>query len=403
MGVRKILHLDLDAFFCAVEELKDPSLKHKVFAVGGRADQRGVVSTCSYAARALGIHSAMPMAQALKLAPGLLVLSPDFESYSNASDRVMAILEDLSPLVEQVSVDEAFIDVSDLPDAPGVLAARLQARIHKETNLPCSLGVATNKLVAKVANDFGKGARKGLDYPNAITVVPPGEEAAFLAPLPVQMLWGVGRKTAVRLKSLGIETIGDLADAPADLMGVHYGKWAADMQRHARGISDSPIVLSHTLKSISNETTYDKDVSDIEEVLHTVRWLSDKVGYRLRKHHFCASTIRIKLRWSDFNTITRQVALAEPTNHNSVIYETAAGLLKAAWQRGRKVRLIGVGSSNLQEPVVQMSLFDPGQEKETKLLSALDELREKYGKKVIQRGREVIRHMPDKTDEDEEE
>jgi len=162
-------------------------------------------------------------------------------------------------------------------------------------------------------------------------------------------------------------------------------------------------VLSHTLKSISNETTYDKDVSDIEEVLHTVRWLSDKVGYRLRKHHFCASTIRIKLRWSDFNTITRQVALAEPTNHNSVIYETAAGLLKAAWQRGRKVRLIGVGSSNLQEPVVQMSLFDPGQEKETKLLSALDELREKYGKKVIQRGREVIRHMPDKTDEDEEE
>ncbi|MEL7643352.1 MAG: DNA polymerase IV [bacterium] len=401
MGVRKILHLDLDAFFCAVEELKNPSLKHRVFAVGGRADQRGVVSTCSYAARALGIHSAMPMAQAQKLAPALLVLPPDFEAYSTASDQVMAILEDLSPLVEQVSVDEAFIDVSDLPDDPGVIAARLQARINQETRLPCSLGVAANKLVAKVANDYGKGSRKGLDYPNAITVVPPGEEAAFLAPLPVQMLWGVGKKTAARLKTLGIETIGQLADAPAGLLGAHYGKWVADMQRHARGISDSPIVLSHTLKSISNETTYDKDIGDIDEVLHTVRWLSDKVGYRLRKHHFCAGTIRIKLRWSDFTTITRQVALAEPTNHNSVIYDTAAGLLRAAWQRGRKVRLIGVGSSNLQEPAVQMSLFDPGQDKETKLLNALDELREKYGKKVIQRGREVGRQSALEEEEEE--
>ncbi len=398
MAARKILHLDLDAFFCAVEELKNPSLKHRVFAVGGRADQRGVVSTCSYAARALGIHSAMPMAQAQKLAPALLVLPPDFEAYSQASDQV---LEDLSPLVEQVSVDEAFIDVSDLPDDPGVIAARLQARINRETKLPCSLGVAANKLVAKVANDYGKNSRKGLDYPNAITVVPPGEEAAFLAPLPVQMLWGVGKKTAARLKSLGIETIGQLADASPELLGSHYGKWAADMQRHARGISDSPIVLSHTLKSVSNETTYDKDVGDIEEVLHTVRWLSDKVGYRLRKHHFCAGIIRIKLRWSDFTTITRQAALAEPTNHNSVIYETAAGLLRAAWQRGRKVRLIGVGSSNLQEPAVQMSLFDPGQEKETKLLNALDELREKYGKKVIQRGREVGKQAAFEEEEEE--
>jgi len=146
----------------------------------------------------------MPMAQAQKLAPALLVLPPDFEAYSQASDQVMAILEDLSPLVEQVSVDEAFIDVSDLPDDPGVIAARLQARINQETRLPCSLGVAANKLVAKVANDYGKGSRKGLDYPNAITVVPPGEEAAFLAPLPVQMLWGVGKKTAARLKTLGI-------------------------------------------------------------------------------------------------------------------------------------------------------------------------------------------------------
>ncbi len=304
MGVRKILHLDLDAFFCAVEELKNPALKHKVFAVGGRPEQRGVVSTCSYAARAKGIHSAMPMAQALKLVPDLLVLNSDFSAYSDASDKVMAILDDLSPLVEQVSVDEAFIEVTDLPDDPGEIAARLQKRIFDETRLPCSIGAATNKLVAKIANDFGKSSRKGLDYPNAITVVPPGGEAAFLAPLPVQMMWGIGKKTADKLNSLGIMTLGQLADAPEDFLGSQYGKWAADMQRHARGESSSPIVLSHSLKSISNETTYDKDVGDLDEVLHTVLWLSDKVGYRLRKHHFCADVIRIKLRWSDFTTIT---------------------------------------------------------------------------------------------------
>ncbi len=391
MGIRKILHLDLDAFFCAVEELKNPSLKHKVFAVGGRPDQRGVVSTCSYAARAKGIHSAMPMAQAVKLVPELLILHSDFEAYTDASDRVMAILDDISPLVEQVSVDEAFVDVSDLPDAPGDIAARLQARIHSETKLPCSIGVATNKLVAKIANDFGKGSRKGLDYPNAITVVPPGEEAAFLAPLPVQMLWGVGKKTAEKLKSMGIHTIGDLANIPPEKFGSRSSKGLEELQRHARGISTSPIVLSHTLKSISNETTFDKDVGDIVEVLHTIRWLSDKVGYRLRKHHFTASTIRIKLRWSDFSTITRQVALSEPTNHNSVIYNEAVKLLQTAWQKGRKVRLIGVGSTGLQTPASQPGLFDVAQEKETRLLSALDELRDKYGKEVIQRAREMRR------------
>lgn len=400
MSVRKVLHLDLDAFFCAVEELKDPSLKRRVFAVGGRPDQRGVVSTCSYAARARGIHSAMPMVQAMKLVPDLLVLWPDINAYSEASDKVMAILEDLSPLVEQVSIDEAFIEVTDLPDDPGEIAARLQKRIHDETRLPCSIGVATNKLVAKIANDFGKSSRKGLDYPNAITVVPPGGEAAFLAPLPVQMMWGIGKKSAEKLNNLGIMTLGQLANAPADFMNRHYGRMAAELQQHARGESTSPIVLSHTLKSISNETTYDKDIGDIDEVLRTVRWLSDKVGYRMRRHHFCATTIRIKLRWSDFTTITRQVALSEPTNLNSVIYDTASDLLRKAWQRGRKVRLIGVGGSGLQQPAVQMDLFNPKNEKETRLLSALDELREKYGKGVVKRGREVSTKIEDDKDEE---
>ncbi len=196
---RRIIHLDLDAFYCAVEEQRDPSLIGKPFAVGGQPDQRGVVSSCSYAARAHGVRSAMPMRTALNLCPELLIVSSHFSAYRAASQQVMKRLRSLTPLVEQISIDEAFLEVTDLPDPVKEIAHRLQDGIRGDLNLPCSLGIATNKLVAKIATDVGKMAVKKGVSPNAITIVPPGEEAAFLAPLPVRMLWGVGPKTAEKL------------------------------------------------------------------------------------------------------------------------------------------------------------------------------------------------------------
>lgn len=280
---RKIIHLDLDAFFCAVEELQNPELKGRPFAVGGRANERGVISSCSYAARMFGIRSAMPTGRALGLCPGLLVISPHHRLYSDASRQVMDRLNQWTALVEQISIDEAFLDLSDLPEDPASLAHRLQGEIRTTLGLPCSLGVATNKLVAKIATDVGKAANRRNQPPNAITVVPPGQEAAFLAPLAVQSLWGVGPKTAAHLAELGIGTIGDLASwDEADLVKT-FGNSGSDLARRARGIDDSPIITEHEAKSISQEVTFSRDISDSEVLRHTLRELCETVGRRLRK------------------------------------------------------------------------------------------------------------------------
>ncbi|MEE4195030.1 MAG: DNA polymerase IV, partial [Anaerolineae bacterium] len=199
--IRKILHLDLDAFFCAVEELHDPSLKGKPFAVGGKADQRGVVASCSYAARMKGVRSAMPMARALQLCPDLIVVSSRHANYSQVSKEVMALIE-VSPLIEKISIDEAFIDVTGLPEPILAIAEMLQNRVNSQMQLPVSIGGASNKLVAKIANDWGKSQNKRPTPPNTITIIPPGEEASFLAPLPVQSLWGIGPKSAEKLAGI---------------------------------------------------------------------------------------------------------------------------------------------------------------------------------------------------------
>jgi len=227
--IRKILHLDLDAFFCSVEEILDPTLKGKPFAVAGRPDHRGVVASCSYAARKFGIHSAMPTSRALSLFPNLILVSGRHGLYGEYSEKVMAILDDTSPLVEKVSIDEAFLDVSDMHQSGKQIALSLQDRIRSEIDLPCSIGVATNKLVAKVANDFGKSRSKRSTPPCAITVVPPGAEADFLAPLPVQALWGIGPKSAQSLNSLGITTIGDLAGMRETDLSALFGRLAPEM------------------------------------------------------------------------------------------------------------------------------------------------------------------------------
>lgn len=383
---RQIIHLDLDAFFCAVEEQLDPSLRGKPFAVGGRPETRGVVASCSYAARKYGLRSAMPMAQALKLCPDLIIISHHHRAYSEKSRQVMAILHDITPLVEQISIDEAFLDVSDLPEPAADIARRLQARIRDELGLPSSLGVATNKLVAKIATNVGKAAAPEGVTPNAIRVVPPGAEAAFLAPLPIRMLWGVGPKTAARLIELGIHTIGDIARAPTELFEREFGKHGRDLAQRARGIDNSPVTTAHEAKSISREITFAHDVGDVHILYRTLRSLSESVGQRLRRAALAGTTIKLKLRWADFTTLTRQETLAQPTDQDSEIYATALRLLKANWQRDQFVRLIGVGVSGLRPPLRQLGLWERDWEKEHRLLETLDRLRGRFGEHAVQRG-----------------
>ena len=234
MAFRKILHIDLDAFFCSVEELEDPSLIGKPFAVGGKPGERGVVSSCSYAARQMGVHSAMPTGMALRLCPDLVIISGRHRLYGEKSIQVMKILNRYTPLVEQVSIDEAFIDVSDLPESGLSIATKIQEIISTETQLPCSIGVASNKLIAKAATDFGKSQHKGISPPRAITVVEPGREAEFLAPLPVKALWGIGAKTEAELAKLGIMLIGELAQAEEAGWIRKFGKSGMDLVRRAR-------------------------------------------------------------------------------------------------------------------------------------------------------------------------
>jgi DNA polymerase-4 len=381
---RKILHFDLDAFFCAVEELRDPGLRGKAFAVGGRPESRGVVASCSYAARQFGVHSAMPMAQAVRVCPGLIIISSRHGIYGEVSQKVMAQISQLTPLVEQVSIDEAFLDVSDLPEEGRLLAERLQATINRELKLPCSLGVATNKLVAKIATDVGKASRRGISPPNAITVVPAGEEAAFLAPLPTRALWGVGPKTAKRLAEIGILTIGQLSSQSESLLVSHFGKNGLDLARHALGIDDSPVVTTHAIKSISQETTFEHDIMDGAALKRTLKALSEKVGSRLRQEHLSGGTIRLKLRWSNFSTLSRQVTLSQPTDQDRVIYETACTLFDQTWTDRRAVRLLGVGASGLGNTARQLSLWDASLDKEHRLLDAVDGLRQRFGEDVIQ-------------------
>lgn len=383
---RKIIHVDLDAFFCAVEELYDSSLVGIPFAVGGNPDQRGVISSCSYAARHLGIHSAMPSSRALKLFPNLRIIQPRHHHYSEVSDQVMSLVHKLSPLVEQISVDEAFIDVSDVKEEGLYLAQQLQKTINQNTKLPCSLGVAANKLVAKIANDVGKKSHRSNQPPNTITVVPPGEEAAFLSPLPVNMLWGVGPKTSQLFEEMGIHTIGDLARwNPADLMK-RFGKMGQELITRAQGIDDRPVSTSQEIKSISQETTFAKDVDDISILRKTISKLAERVGQRLRRSGYHCTTIKLKIRWQDFTTLTRQITLNKSTNQDTIIITCACQLFENVWQKGKKVRLLGVGVSGLNFSPLQLSLWDVSSDQDKHLQEAIDQLRSRYGNQIILRG-----------------
>jgi DNA polymerase-4 len=390
---RTIIHVDLDQFFCAVEEQRDPTLRGTPFAVGGRPEGRGVVASASYAARAFGVRSAMPMAHAVRLCPELTVVRPNFPAYRAASQQVMERLHALTELVEQISIDEAFLDVSALGEAGEQVARRLQAAIRHELGLSCSIGVATNKLVAKIATDVGKGMARSGALPSAICVVPPCEEAAFLAPLPASALWGVGPKTADKLAGMGILTIGDIAAWPPEDLARRFGQHGEDLTRRARGQDDRPIVTERAAKSISQETTFAHDVRDRARLEQTLRAQAQEVAAKLQRKGLMGTAVKLKIRWPNFTTPTRQLTLAQPTDEAETIVEAALRLFNQIWPERQPVRLIGVGVSGLGTPPRQLSLWDAPtpeeQARQARLRAALAAVQARFGKDVARRASEL--------------
>jgi len=383
---RVILHLDLDAFFCAVEEIKDSGLRGKAFAVGGSPSGRGVVTSCSYPARKMGVRSAMPAAKALQLCPNLILVSRNHRDYGRYSKLVMERLADYTDQIEQISIDEAFLDITEIGSSPRTIGIELQKTILEELGLPNSVGIASNKLVAKIATDVGKIAHKGEGPPNAITIIPAGEERSFLAPLPVDMLSGVGPKTRERLERFNIRTIGDLAEYPDVELANKFGKHGYDLSRRAKGIDKRGIVTERGIKSVSNERTFGEDLGRKSEVIKHINKLADQVSKRLIKKDLRGKTIQIKLRWSDFTTLTRQTTLPQTTNEYQLIQKISEELLNQVWQEGRKVRLIGVGVHNLDTDAHQLGLWDTDYQRNIKLQETLNDIKGKYGDNVITRG-----------------
>ena len=341
--MRHILHADFDAFYTSVEQLDDPSLRGLPVVVGGRPETRGVVASASYEARRFGVRSAMPMRTALYRCPQAIRVSPRFQRYQQVSSRVMAIFHQITPLVEPLSLDEAYLDVTDwvTPESPPErIAAELRERVHSELGLTISVGVATSKSVAKIASDINK--------PDGLTVVPPGSERTFLAPLPVGKLQGIGPKTTTRLKGDGIETVGDLGSKSEEWLAAHFGRTGPYMRRLALGQDDSPVEVRRERKSVSAETTLAHDTGDPEVLLDLVDRLSQRVGSHLDAKGIRGQTVRVKLRLSDFTTFTRQATLPEPVGSPEAIASAAGRLLRRELLEGRLFRLVGVGVSGFE-------------------------------------------------------
>ncbi|MDE2838579.1 MAG: DNA polymerase IV [Chloroflexota bacterium] len=340
---RYIALLDLDAFYASVEVLEEPSLDGKPLLIGGSPQSRGVVAAASYEARKFGCHSAMPMSRAVRLCPEAIVLPPRFHLYREYSGRVMDILQRESGVVQQMSIDEAYVDLtpvsSDMQDAVN-RAHRMQGRIRVDLGLPCSVGVASNKMVAKVACETGK--------PGGFVVVEPGTESAFLADLDVRSLPGIGPRSTERLKSHGYLVLGQIASAPSEALVTILGPWGAALKQRARGEDPSPVHPERETKSVSAEETFAADVSVRETLVEELRRMGDRVARSLEKHGLVGRTVTLKLRLADFTTITRSTSRENATAHADAILADALHLLDTNWDPGTSVRLIGVGVSNLR-------------------------------------------------------
>ncbi|HEY40514.1 MAG TPA: DNA polymerase IV [Dehalococcoidia bacterium] len=383
MASRTIMHVDLDAFFVSVEQVLNPELQGKPVVVGGRPDRRGVVAAASYEARAFGLHSGMPLATAVRLCPQAIFIEGSFARYRDASKRFMAILADFSPFLEPMGLDEAYLDVTGFESLHGSIhqmARTIKQRVKDELQLNASIGIAVCKVVAKVASDLSK--------PDGLLEIPPGEEQAFLAPLPIEKLPGIGKKTEQKLKGLGIKTLGQLARMPLEALKSHFGAFGETLHRSASGIDDREVSPPTEAKSISRETTFDKDVTERSTLEATLRYLAERVGNNLRRQGKQAKTVNLKLRYADFTTITRSRTLPQASDTDHLIYDTGATLLRRALSTERQpVRLIGIGVSNLVEPGRQLAMLDSRDQRQEQLNRAIDRIRDRYGFAAIQTGR----------------
>jgi DNA polymerase-4 len=377
---RTIIHADLDAFYASVEVLDDPSLRGKPVIVGGRRDERGVVSAASYEARRFGVHSAMPLRTASRKCPQGVFLPGRPDRYRELSEKVMAIFADYTPLVEPISLDEAFLDVSAseavFGDGP-TIARLIKDRVRDEIGLVVSVGVSTNKLCAKVASDLRK--------PDALVVVPPGEEAAFLAPLPIRRLWGVGPQAQAALADYGVTTIGQLAAIPPGTLHRRFGSHGDDLAARARGEDRSSVQTMHAPKSVGHEHTFDTDTADVGRLEATLLDLAESVASRLRRHDLAAGTVQLKLRYEGFETLTRQAPLPRQTRDSAPLYAATRALLRRTLVAGRGVRLIGLTAINLAD-TQQLTLFD-SPERNDRLTRSIDVVRSKFGDDAITRAR----------------
>ena len=383
-AARTILHVDMDAFFTSVEQRDRPELRGKPVVVGAPPDKRGVVAAASYEARKFGVHSAMPSRTAYRLCPHAVFLRGDHDKYSRESERVMAILRQFTPLVEQVSVDEAYLDVTASLRLFGTgeqIAREIKRRVRETTRLTASVGVAPNKFLAKLASDMRK--------PDGLMVITETEKLGVLRPLPVGRIAGIGKKTEPLLHELGVHSIGDLQQFPIEPLRARFGVWADEMKARAMGEDDRPVEPGSETKSISNETTFEEDVSDAAVLERTLREMADEVGRRLRAEGVRARTVQLKLRWSDFTTLTRRTTLPEATDDEGRIAEVAIKLLRVELESPRPVRLVGVGGQNLLRAPRQLDLLDAASNRRDELNRVADAVRAKFGAKKLRRGGEL--------------
>lgn len=340
--MRYILHADFDAFYASVEQRADPALRGKPVVVGGRPELRGVVASASYEARRFGVRSAMPMRTALQLCPHVVMVSTDFGLYHQVSREVMSIFHDITPLVEPLSLDEAFLDVTDAvteEQSAIDIAHQLKEKVRADLRLTISVGVASNKSVAKIASD--------MDKPDGLTVVAMGEERGFLAPLAVDKLWGVGPKTAERLAKAGILTVGDLSAKSDKWMWANFGQVGLQVKHLSLGEDRSPVVVSRERKSMSAEVTLATDSNDPDALQDLARRLSDRVGSDLESRRVAARTVKLKLRLADYTTFTRQKTLISAVGSAKGVAEAATELLLPELYPRRFFRLLGVGVGGL--------------------------------------------------------
>lgn len=384
---RTVFHVDMDAFFVSVEELFDPSLRGKPVVVGGRRGERGVVAAASYEARKFGVHSAMPLRTAEKLCPSAIFVEGHPDRYRECSEKVHRVLESFTPQVEMASIDEAYLDMTGTErlHGPALLAAhKLHHRMKAETQLNCSIGIGTSRLVAKVCSGKAK--------PHGILYTVPGQEAKLLAPLDVRDIPGVGKVTEQRLHGLGILTVGDMARLDEKILEQQLGKWGLALAGKSRGEDaggwfDGEIGGHDAAKSISHEHTYNRDTAKLEQIEATLMRLSEMVGRRLREAQFHARTLQLKLRYKDFTTITRARTLEAPTQLDTEIFQHIRSLFYENWRKGAEVRLLGVQASGFGESASQGDFFsDNGREKWGRALLAADRLRDRFGEKSVTLG-----------------